>query len=81
MLCPVRKQKNAERQLLLRTLPRSLASAAQREETTRSRAEVKIPTLATKISFGEALQEIFEGLVEFLWVVDELGVAVPVEAL
>jgi len=32
-------------------------------------------------SFGEALQEFFEDVVEFLWVVDKEGVTVAVESL
>ena len=31
--------------------------------------------------FGKAVQEFFERVVEFLWVIDEEGVAVAVESL
>lgn len=42
--------------------------------------EVKTATLAAKVSLGEVLQEILESVVEFLWVVNEQGVAVLVDA-
>ncbi len=78
MLCPVQRRRRdsylyehyREAWHLLRSgkKPRAVA------------AEIKIPTLAAKISLGQGLQEVFECVVEFLWVVNEQGVAVPVEA-
>ena len=78
MLCPVQRMRRdsylyehyREAWHLLRSgkMPRAAA------------AEVKTRTVAAKISLGQGLQEIFERVVEFLRVIDEEGVAVPVEA-
>jgi hypothetical protein len=81
MLCPVRKQKKRSDSYRYECYREAWHLLRSGKKPRAVAAEVETPTLAAKISFGKAVQEIFEHMVEFLWVVDEEGVAVPVESL
>jgi hypothetical protein len=84
MLCPVQPRRRdsylyehcREAWHLLRSAKKKKRAVAA---VTKNAARMEHAVLRCKL-FGKAVQEIFEHMVEFLWVVNEQGVAVAVES-